>query len=124
MGYEVSVAARQQTGPEATYTPEWSGLLLSYAHDSNAAQGHIGVSLPLKRTRALTGFSSVRTRADKTAAKPSVLSGLEQLRVELMALQQLVELGAVALGETRSLRDVAFGDLQQSREILALEFLA
>ena len=38
-----------------------------------------------------------------------------------MPPQQLVELGAIALGETRRLRDVALGDLEKLGQVLALE---
>lgn len=46
---------------------------------------------------------------------------LEQFRVELMPLQQLVEFRAIAFGEPRRLSDIAIGDPQDLREIIALE---
>src|SRR4051812_40315712 len=48
--------------------------------------------------------------------------GFEELGIELVTLQELVELGAVALGEACRLGHVAFGDPEDLREILALEF--
>src|SRR5688572_18826220 len=48
----------------------------------------------------------------------------EQLRIELVALQQLVEFCAIALREARRLGNVALGDLEQAGEVFALEFLA
>src|SRR6266540_6976142 len=49
---------------------------------------------------------------------------LEHRRFEAVTLQQLVELGPVALGERRGLGYVAAGDLEQPYEVVALELLA
>ena len=46
-------------------------------------------------------------RTHPGARAASGLIGLEPFRLELVALEQLVELGAVALRELRRLRDVA-----------------
>ena len=53
-----------------------------------------------------------------------VAHGLELRRAELVLVQQLVELGAVALGDARRLRHVAVGDLQQLGQVVALELAA
>ena len=49
---------------------------------------------------------------------------LEVVRQQLVARQQLVEVGAVALREPRRLADVAGGDLQDLRQVVAREFVA
>ena len=49
--------------------------------------------------------------------------GLEVARRELVFLQKPVELGAVAVGQTGGVGDVAVGDLQQVDEVTALELL-
>src|SRR5690348_14622520 len=49
---------------------------------------------------------------------------LEHARLERMALEQAVELGAVAAGESRGLGYVAAGYLQDSYQVVALEGLA
>ena len=45
----------------------------------------------------------------------------EHPRLERVAVEQAVELGAVAAGEARRLRDVARGDLEDARQVVALE---
>src|SRR5258708_2700764 len=77
----------------------------------------------LRRTTIMT----LRARAKCTrgsGVRPLALAALENLRVELVTPEQLVELGAVALGEPRRLRDVALGDLQELRQVFALEAAA
>ena len=56
-------------------------------------------------------------------AKPEVLGFcfFEHRGLEPVPLQQLVELGAIALGELRRLGDVAAGDLEQPHQIVPLE---
>jgi hypothetical protein len=49
---------------------------------------------------------------------------LEFLRCQLMPPQQFVEIGTVALGQTRRLADIAAGDLQDLRQIAARELVA
>ena len=39
----------------------------------------------------------------------------------MVLVQQLVELGTITLGNTRRLTDIAVGNLQQLRQILALK---
>src|SRR5258706_15449121 len=48
----------------------------------------------------------------------------EDRRLDAVALQQLVELGAIAARECRRLGDAALGELQDAREVIALEALA
>src|ERR1019366_4395761 len=55
---------------------------------------------------------------------PDGLARLEVVRHQLVATEQLVEIGAVALGKTRRLADVAAGDLQDLRQVAARELLA
>src|SRR5258706_16420193 len=50
--------------------------------------------------------------------------GLEDRGFDAVALQELVELGAVAARELRRLRDAALGELEDAREVVALEALA
>src|SRR6185436_5841748 len=52
------------------------------------------------------------------------LNGLEQFGVEMMPLQKLVELGAIALGQSRRLGNIAPSDFQKFGEIVAFEFAA
>lgn len=47
---------------------------------------------------------------------------LEQLGIEVVPLEQFVEFGTVALGQSRRLGDVAAGDLEEFGEVFALEF--
>ena len=49
---------------------------------------------------------------------------LEVLGHQLVPTQQLVEIGAVALGQARGLADVAAGDLQDLRQVAARKFIA
>src|SRR5512138_960568 len=49
---------------------------------------------------------------------------LEHAGLERMALEQAVELGAVAPRKARCLGDVAAGDLEDAHEVIALESLA
>src|SRR6059036_1781760 len=49
------------------------------------------------------------------------LFGFEHLRLELVALEQLVELGAIALRELRRLGHAAAGDAQDANQVFALE---
>src|SRR5213078_1117251 len=51
----------------------------------------------------------------------SALFGLEHLRLELVALEQLVELGAIALRELRRPGHAAAGDAQDPNQVFALE---
>src|SRR2546426_12498199 len=51
------------------------------------------------------------------AHRESGFSFLEHRGLEAVSLEQLVELGPVALGELRRLRDVPTGDLEQAGEI-------
>src|SRR5712692_6238123 len=51
----------------------------------------------------------------------SALFGFEHLRLELVALEQLVELGAIALRELRRLGHAAAGDAQDANQVFALE---
>src|SRR5690606_29085392 len=56
--------------------------------------------------------------------RPSVrIVAAEELGLELVLVQKLVELGAVTLREPCGLRDVAFGHLEQVREVLELELV-
>src|SRR5258706_16076947 len=48
----------------------------------------------------------------------------EDRRLDAVALQQLVELGAIAAREFRRLSDAALGELEDAREVIALEALA
>src|SRR5665647_2609830 len=67
-----------------------------------------------------------RRRRDSNA--PGVPLGpfgfFEHRRLEVMALQKLVELRTVALGEHRRLGHVPTGDLEQPYEVITLELLA
>src|SRR4029079_19747759 len=79
------------------------------------------------RRRILQSSSRPEQRALRALPAISLRSGLRFLEhsgLEPMALQQLVELGAVALGELRRLRDVAAGYLQEPDQVVALERLA
>src|SRR5688572_8105569 len=80
--------------------------------------------------RAATGGLASRAMSNTTPLgmcvvparqKTSGFGVLEELRVQLMALQQFVELRAVAFGQPRGLRHVAVGDAQDLREVVALE---
>src|SRR6266849_9397471 len=51
----------------------------------------------------------------------SALFGFEHLRLELVALEQLVELGAIALRELRRLGHAAAGDAQDANQVFALK---
>src|SRR5437899_13050214 len=51
----------------------------------------------------------------------SALFGLEHLRLELVALEQLVELGAIALRKLRRPGHAAAGDAQDPNQVFALE---
>ncbi len=46
---------------------------------------------------------------------------LELGRIEVVLVQQLVELGAIALGNSRRLADVATGNLQQLGEVFTFK---
>src|SRR6185369_3647535 len=50
--------------------------------------------------------------------------GHEEGGLDPVALQQLVELGAIAPCELRGLRDASLGKLEDAREVVALEALA
>src|SRR5690606_20375365 len=79
-----------------------------------------GCAAICSRRRARAGPTTDRS----AEAGPSARHGLERRRLEPVALEQLVELGAVAPGEPRRLRDVARGDLQQLHEVVVLEAAA
>ena len=51
----------------------------------------------------------------------SICELLEQSRIEMVALKELVELGTVAFREARRLGNIATGDLEHLREVFALE---
>src|SRR5712664_793082 len=51
----------------------------------------------------------------------SALFGLEHLRLEFVALEQLVELGAIALRELRRLGHAASRDAQDANQVFPLE---
>src|SRR2546425_10623913 len=51
----------------------------------------------------------------------SALFGFEHLRLELVALEQLVELGAIALRERRRLGHAGAGDAKAANHVLPLE---
>src|SRR5690606_27940601 len=67
---------------------------------------------------SLVGAWVARRRASVAVA------AAEQLGLELVLVQELVALRAVALREPRGLRDVAFGHLEQMREVLELDAVA
>src|SRR4051812_43443587 len=58
------------------------------------------------------------------ALAESAVGGLEQPRLETVSLQQLVELGTIALRKPGRLRDVAAGHAQDAHQVVALEPLA
>src|SRR6476660_8228227 len=70
--------------------------------------------------RAATVPTAVHN-CDRRRTFQSGLRFLEHTGLESVPLQQLVELGAIALGELRCLRDVAAGDLQQPDQVIPLE---
>src|SRR5258708_28130057 len=60
-------------------------------------------------------------RIPRAPGRTSALFGLEHLRLELVTLEQLVELGAIALSELRRLGYAAARDAQDANQVLALE---
>src|SRR5437763_14115930 len=77
---------------------------------------HRPVTLP-----AGSGRDLVRIRGGRLRARSALL---ELLRRQLVAREELVEIGAVAPREPRGLAHVAAGDLQDLREVAAGELVA
>src|SRR5688572_32843067 len=67
--------------------------------------------------RSSSPTTPVAAHVARARQETSGFGVLEQLWVQLVALEELVELGAVALGQARRLRHVAVGDAQDLREI-------
>ena len=71
--------------------------------------------------------SSRPSPSSTPAARSRELSGsalFEIVGQQLVARQQLVEVGAIAFGQARRLADIAARDLQDLRQIIAREFIA
>src|SRR6266513_4145044 len=64
-------------------------------------------------------LSPLRDRA--TRSRLAGFFGLKHLRLELVALKQLIELGAIALRELCRLRHAAAGHAQDTNQVFALE---
>src|SRR5262245_35100507 len=94
----------------APSNPEKSSTYLSLT-DDNAGARRARADTPTRRLPCIRLTLDFRDR-------------LEHRGVEVMALQQLVELGAIALRQSRRLRHVAIGDLEQLGQIIALELEA
>ena len=72
---------------------------------------------------AIPGICCRNAGAERGPSRARRVSGLERVGVQLVPRQQLVEVGAVALGESGRLADVARGDLQDLGEVVAGEFV-
>src|SRR5690606_4404323 len=97
--------------------------------------GHVGYDpcasdrriMPIPRGRS---YPSGAGGGDTGPAMPPVarnllgISAPKELRLELVLVQQLVELRAVALREPRGLSDVALRHLEQVRQVFELEAIA
>src|SRR5438477_7324399 len=99
-GAAATVAIRRRFTLHLRYRDDWEWKKLSPFGDNNAA-------VMARYRQVILGFAL-----------------LEHRRLEAVSLKQLVELGPIAFGELGGLRDVAAGDLEQARQVVALKGLA
>src|SRR5260221_13638697 len=77
-----------------------------------------------KRGQPFTSGGKARVgQAQHERPQRLIVSCLEQSRIEIVPLQQVVELAAIALREPRRLAHVASGQPQQLRQVVELEAL-
>src|SRR4030095_10625634 len=100
------------TGP--CHNQHAEGLDVSAPSEPSAARDDGGLAL----------IVAVQSKAARRTPNLRRLTFLEHRRLEPVPLEELVELGAIALREQRRLGDVAARALQQSHEEIALQLFA